>query len=37
VKLGKVADARGDFEKCRDLSNETTAGRACVAALARIQ
>jgi type IV pilus assembly protein PilF len=37
VKLGKVADARGDFVKCRDLSVETVAGRACAAALARIQ
>jgi len=37
VKLGKTADARGDFEKCRDLSNETSAGRACAAALASIQ
>jgi Tfp pilus assembly protein PilF len=37
VKLGKVADARGDFQKCRDLSAETVAGKACADALARIQ
>ena len=35
-KLGKTADARADLEKCRDLSAETSAGRACVEALARI-
>jgi Tfp pilus assembly protein PilF len=34
-KLGKVADARADFQKCRDLSSETVAGRACADALAR--
>jgi Tfp pilus assembly protein PilF len=37
MKLGKLADARGDFAKCRDISAETLAGRACVDALARIQ
>ena len=37
AKLGKVADARADFEKCRDISVETLAGQACVEALARIQ
>jgi Tfp pilus assembly protein PilF len=36
-KLGKVADARADFEKCRDISAETVTGKACVEALARIQ
>lgn len=37
MKLGKMADARADFEKCRDISVETTAGRACQDALAKIQ
>jgi Tfp pilus assembly protein PilF len=37
LKLGKLADARGDFQKCRDISAETSAGKACVTALARIQ
>jgi Tfp pilus assembly protein PilF len=37
AKLGKVADARSDFEKCRDISAETSSGRACVEALARTQ
>jgi type IV pilus assembly protein PilF len=35
--LGKTADARADFEKCRDISVETRAGKACVGALARMQ
>jgi type IV pilus assembly protein PilF len=35
--LGRVADARADFEKCRDLSAETLTGKECVAGLARIQ
>jgi type IV pilus assembly protein PilF len=37
MKLGKLADARADYQKCRDISAETLAGRACVEALARIQ
>jgi Tfp pilus assembly protein PilF len=37
VKLGKLADARADFQKCRDISAETMAGKACVDALARTQ
>ena len=37
MKLGKVADARADFEKCRDISIETMAGKACQDALAKIQ
>ena len=37
MKLGKVADARTDFEKCRDISVETTAGKACQDALAKTQ
>jgi len=36
-KLGKVEDARADLEKCRDISAETSAGKACVEALARPQ
>jgi type IV pilus assembly protein PilF len=37
VKLGRVADARADFQKCRDIGAESRAGKACVDALARIQ
>lgn len=33
AKLGKQADARADYEKCRDISAETDAGKACVQAL----
>jgi len=36
-RMGKAADARADFEKCRDLSAETAAGKACSGALARLQ
>ena len=37
MKLGKLADARADLQKCRDISAETMAGKACGDALARIQ
>jgi tetratricopeptide (TPR) repeat protein len=37
MRLGKMADARADFEKCRDISADSRAGRACVEELARIQ
>jgi type IV pilus assembly protein PilF len=37
VKLGKVADARADFEKCRDIAVDSRTGKACIEALARIQ
>jgi hypothetical protein len=37
MRLGKGADARVDFEKCRDLSPDTGAGKGCVAALAGLQ
>jgi len=37
MKLGRTADARADFEKCRDISAESRAGKACVEELARIQ
>jgi type IV pilus assembly protein PilF len=33
TRLGKPADARSDFEKCRDLSPDTLTGKTCVAAL----
>jgi type IV pilus assembly protein PilF len=36
MKLGKLADARADFQRCRDISGETLAGKACTDALARI-
>lgn len=37
IKLGKTADARADLEKCRDISADSRAGRACSDELARIQ
>jgi type IV pilus assembly protein PilF len=37
VQLGKVADARSDFERCRDISSDSRAGKACIEALGRIQ
>ena len=37
VRLGKMPDARADFEKCRDISADTLTGKTCVDALARIQ
>jgi len=37
VKAGKLADGKDDFLKCRDLSADTVAGKACADALARIQ
>jgi type IV pilus assembly protein PilF len=33
-KLAKQAEARADYERCRDISAETLAGRACAQALA---
>jgi type IV pilus assembly protein PilF len=36
AKLGKAADSRADYEKCMDLSAETTAGKACAQALAAL-
>jgi Tfp pilus assembly protein PilF len=35
--LGKIAEARADFERCRELSTETQAGKGCAEGLARIQ
>jgi type IV pilus assembly protein PilF len=29
MRLGKIADARADFEKCQELSAESRVGRAC--------
>jgi Tfp pilus assembly protein PilF len=37
VQLGKIADARADFEKCREIAADSRAGKACIEALARIQ
>lgn len=37
MQLGKLADARADYEKCRDIAADSRAGKACVEALARIQ
>jgi type IV pilus assembly protein PilF len=34
-RLTKVTESRADFEKCRDISVETQAGKACADALAR--
>ena len=37
MKLTHLADAKTDFQKCRDISADTLAGKACADALARIQ
>jgi Tfp pilus assembly protein PilF len=36
LRLGKVADARADFERCRDIAADSLTGKTCVDALARI-
>jgi len=36
VRLGKTADARQDFEKCRDIAAESPTGKSCVQALVGI-
>ena len=33
-KLGKIADSRADLEKCRDISQDSRTGKACVHSLA---
>jgi len=33
MKLGKTADARTDFEKCRDIAADSATGKSCVKAL----
>jgi type IV pilus assembly protein PilF len=35
MQLGKVADARADLEKCREITAETLTGKGCVEGLAR--
>jgi Tfp pilus assembly protein PilF len=37
VKLGRVSEARADFEKCREISADSRVGKACVEELARFQ
>jgi Tfp pilus assembly protein PilF len=37
LRLGRAADAKADFETCRDISKETLTGKTCVESLARIQ
>jgi type IV pilus assembly protein PilF len=37
MRLGKVPEARADFERCRDISADTLTGKTCVEALARTQ
>jgi type IV pilus assembly protein PilF len=37
MKLARVADAKADFEKCRDISPDTLAGKNCVDALGKMQ
>ncbi len=36
AQLGKMPDARADFQKCRDIAADSRAGKACIEALARI-
>jgi type IV pilus assembly protein PilF len=35
LKLGNVNGARGDFEKCRDISDKSPTGKTCVAMLSK--
>jgi hypothetical protein len=37
MKLARIADAKADFEKCRDISSDTLAGKNCVDALGKMQ
>jgi type IV pilus assembly protein PilF len=37
MKLARIADAKADFEKCRDISPDTLAGKNCVDALGKMQ
>ena len=37
MKLGKVADARMDFERCREISAESPKGKGCVQMLASLR
>lgn len=37
TRLGKLPEARADYERCRDISAETLTGKSCVEALARTQ
>jgi type IV pilus assembly protein PilF len=37
VRLGKLADARADFERCRDIAADTLTGKTCAEALVRTQ
>jgi Tfp pilus assembly protein PilF len=36
MRLAKLPDAKGDFERCRDISADSLTGKKCVEALARI-
>jgi Tfp pilus assembly protein PilF len=36
MRLAKVVDAKGDLERCRDISADSLTGKKCVEALARI-
>jgi type IV pilus assembly protein PilF len=36
VRLGRPAEARQDYERCRDISDETPTGRSCVKQLATL-
>ena len=37
MRLGNLAEARADYQKCRDIAADSRAGKACVEALAQIQ
>jgi hypothetical protein len=36
MRLAKVVDAKGDLERCREISADSLTGKKCVEALARI-
>ncbi len=36
MKLGKPADARTDFARCREIAADTSSGKACAEALTKL-
>ena len=36
VKLGKISEARADFERCREISSESRTGKSCIVQLGKV-
>ncbi len=36
VKLGKISEARADFERCREISSESRTGTSCIVQLGKV-